>query len=160
MKVEVADWQGHIVVLALYENSDLCVWDVRTAQPLLSLNNLHSDVALCFARNRTLTRGASGGADSTLCFWNIDLSRAIGTVEARITLPHQGLNDLCLRHDERILASAGWDHRVRIFHWTKCKPLAVLKYHTQSVNRVCFQSDSNLLVSAGQDQKVALWRLY
>jgi WD40 repeat protein len=112
MKVEIIEWEGHVIIVAIYESGDLRVWDVRTtAQPLLCLDNLHTDVALTFACNRTLTRGVSGGADDVLCFWNMDLTRGIGTIETRVPLPHRGINDLCLRHDERILASAGWDHR-------------------------------------------------
>ncbi|RHY05653.1 hypothetical protein DYB37_000023 [Aphanomyces astaci] len=81
--------------------------------------------------------------------------------------------------DDRIFATAGWDHRylptylhwtqsatldqlcdrVRIFH-KRGKPLATLKYHTESVYSVSFSHDGDWLASASKDHKIALWSVY
>ncbi|ETW07539.1 hypothetical protein, variant 3 [Aphanomyces invadans] len=61
--------------------------------------------------------------------------------------------------DDRIFATAGWDHRVRVFH-RSFKPLATLKYHTDSVYAVQFSRDGKWLASASKDHKIALWCVY
>ncbi|RHY00705.1 hypothetical protein DYB36_013056 [Aphanomyces astaci] len=49
--------------------------------------------------------------------------------------------------------------RVRIFH-KRGKPLATLKYHTESVYSVGFSHDGDWLASASKDHKIALWSVY
>ncbi|KAG3196444.1 hypothetical protein PC128_g7620 [Phytophthora cactorum] len=68
--------------------------------------------------------------------------------------------NVCIRGDQRIVATAGWDHRVRVFHLRKLKPLAVLKYHSDSVFALDFSADSALLASCSKDHKIALWSIY
>lgn len=77
-----------------------------------------------------------------------------------VDLPQRGISSLALRHDEAIFASAGWDHRARIFSWKTCQPLAILKYHNEGVNTVEFSSSGNVIATGGRDSKVALWNLY
>lgn len=94
-----------------------------------------------------------------------------------VTLPQAGVNDVRIRADERIYATAGWDHRyshsvtspllaytyvlsVRVFSWKKNTPLAVLRFHTAAVNCVAFQEQSNLLAAASADGRVAVWSIY
>ena len=36
---------------------------------------------------------------------------------------------VCVRPDTKLLATGGWDRRVRVWQWGKWKPLAVLRYH-------------------------------
>ncbi|ETN23182.1 hypothetical protein, variant [Phytophthora nicotianae INRA-310] len=67
---------------------------------------------------------------------------------------------VCIRGDQRIVATAGWDHRVRVFHLRKLKPLAVLKYHSESVFGLSFSADNALLTSCSKDHKIALWSIY
>ncbi|ETO78163.1 hypothetical protein, variant [Phytophthora nicotianae P10297] len=67
---------------------------------------------------------------------------------------------VCIRGDQRIVATAGWDHRVRVFHLRKLKPLAVLKYHSESVFGLGFSADNALLTSCSKDHKIALWSIY
>lgn len=73
---------------------------------------------------------------------------------------HGGFSSVAIRGDQRIVATAGWDHRVRVFHLRKLKPLAVLKYHTESVFGLDFSADSALLTSCSKDHKIATWSLF
>ena len=70
---------------------------------------------------------------------------------------HQGVGQLALRPDGKVLASAGWDYRVRIFSAKSLKRLAVLRYHDASVNALDWSDD--LLATGSKDTKVAVWRL-
>jgi len=85
-----------------------------------------------------------------------------GTIELlnSMKIPNRGINSLQLRHDEAIFASAGWDHRTRIFSWKDSKELAILKYHSEGINAIQFSPRGNLLVTGGKDCKVALWNVY
>lgn len=71
---------------------------------------------------------------------------------------------MALRHDKKILATAGWDHRVRLFGWKKLKPLAVLDYHAASVHCVAFsdhrQASERLLAAGSKDRRISIWSIY
>lgn len=81
-----------------------------------------------------------------------------------VTLVNPGLSQLRLRGDRKLLASAGWDHRVRIFGWKKLQPLAVLKYHADVVQSVAFSDHQDprhrLLAAGSRDQRVSLWSVF
>lgn len=46
--------------------------------------------------------------------------------------PHIGISAVCVRGDDRVLMSCGWDGRVRLFDWRRRAPLAVLPVHDGS----------------------------
>ena len=77
-----------------------------------------------------------------------------------IYLPIYLLWQVCVRPDTKLLATGGWDRRVRVWQWGKWKPLAVLRYHTGTVNAVCFSPCSRWLASASNDRTVAIWSIY
>ena len=70
---------------------------------------------------------------------------------------HPGVGQLALRGDGKVIASAGWDYRVRLFSAKSLKRLAVLRYHDASVNALDWSPD--LLATGSKDTKVAVWRL-
>ncbi|UIZ20557.1 hypothetical protein KXD40_001470 [Peronospora effusa] len=76
------------------------------------------------------------------------------------TCTHGGFSSVCIRKDQRIVATAGWDHRVRVFHLRKLKPLAVLKYHSDSVFALDFNGNNSLLASCSKDRRISLWSIY
>ncbi|KAJ4986294.1 Dihydroxyacetone phosphate acyltransferase [Stagonosporopsis vannaccii] len=51
---------------------------------------------------------------------------------------HAGQQSLTVRSDGRVLATGGWDSRVRIYSTKTLKELAVLKWHKQGVYAVAF----------------------
>ncbi|XP_019342148.1 guanine nucleotide-binding protein subunit beta-like protein 1 isoform X3 [Alligator mississippiensis] len=79
-------------------------------------------------------------------------------------LINSGISDVTIRQDRKILATAGWDYRIRIFGWKKVKPLAVLDYHTATVHCVAFSDHSRpserLLAAGSNDQRISIWSLY
>ena len=74
-------------------------------------------------------------------------------------LTNPGIADVKIRPDRKILATAGWDHRVRVFHWRTMKPLAVLSFHSATVHCVAFAKDGLLAAGSG-DQRISIWSLY
>ena len=65
---------------------------------------------------------------------------------------------LALSPDGATLASASWDHTVRLWPLAGGVP-RVLDGHTQNVNGVAFAPDGGTLVSVGYDLSVRLWPL-
>lgn len=82
----------------------------------------------------------------------------------QVALVNPGVSQLCLRPDGKLLASAGWDHRVRLFGWKKLRPLAVLQYHSDVVQSVAFSDHQDprqrLLAAGSKDQRISLWSVY
>jgi WD40 repeat protein len=76
------------------------------------------------------------------------------------TLNKGGIGHICIRPDQKLFATGGWDTRVRIFHRKTRKPLASLKYHTESVFGLDFSMDNTLLASASKDKRIALWKVF
>ncbi|KAJ0404987.1 hypothetical protein P43SY_004904 [Pythium insidiosum] len=101
-----------------------------------------------------------GSSAEELSQVTIDLASPSMTSKPFFNCNHGGINAIRLRGDQRIFATAGWDHRVRVFHTRTLKPLAILKYHTDSVFAVDFTPDHNLLLSASKDHKIAVWSIY
>lgn len=85
-------------------------------------------------------------------------------LQDHVTLVNPGVSQLRVRDDGRLLASAGWDHRVRLFGWKKLRPLAVLQYHTDMVLSVAFSDHQDprqrLLAAGSKDQRISLWSVY
>lgn len=79
-------------------------------------------------------------------------------------LVNAGISDITIRPDKKIVATAGWDHRIRIFGWKKLKPLAVLDYHTATVHSVSFSDHSSptdrLLAAGAKDHRISIWSIY
>ncbi|XP_069727202.1 guanine nucleotide-binding protein subunit beta-like protein 1 isoform X5 [Phaenicophaeus curvirostris] len=79
-------------------------------------------------------------------------------------LVNPGISDITIRPDKKILATAGWDHRIRIFGWKKMKPLAVLDFHTATVHCVSFSDHKNpkerLLAAGSKDHRISVWSIY
>ena len=80
--------------------------------------------------------------------------------EGRMHLAAPGIAAAAIRDDLRIFATAGWDKQVRVFHYGKRRPLAVLQYHKAGVNDVCFDARTRVLASASKDSSIALWSVY
>jgi len=64
--------------------------------------------------------------------------------------------DLAVSPDGKWLASASWDHTVRLWPLNGGAP-RVLTGHSQNVNGVAFSPDGKQLISAGYDNTLRIW---
>jgi cytochrome c len=97
-------------------------------------------------------RVATAGADGRIALWSAGKQEP-DTVLVGHTAP---IAALAVSPDGTTLASASWDHTVRLW------PLAggasrVLEGHTQNVNGVAFTPDGSAVVSVGYDLTVRIW---
>lgn len=65
--------------------------------------------------------------------------------------------DVKFSPDARLIASASFDHSVRLWHGTTGAFVATLRGHVQRVFQVAWSADSRLLCSAGEDSTLKVW---
>ncbi|XP_057602009.1 guanine nucleotide-binding protein subunit beta-like protein 1 [Hippopotamus amphibius kiboko] len=152
-----ADSSPRPLLLAGYEDGSVALWDVASRK-LCSHVACHTEPVMGLDIDPRRARGVSGSAGKTLAVWSLDEQRAL-QVRGTHTLTNPGIADLKIRPDGRILATAGWDHRIRVFHWRTMKPLAVLAFHGATVHCVAFAADGLLAAGSG-DQRISIWSLY
>ncbi|GBF95997.1 guanine nucleotide-binding subunit beta [Raphidocelis subcapitata] len=164
-------------VLAGYENGAVALWDGRAPGQPLAEAQLHSEPAMALALGPAGAVGpaagggagagaaplcaVSGSADSALAFFSVDAAAGALRVTASRQLPSPGVGDVAVRGDGRVVASAHWDGRVRLWHARRAAPLGVLRYHSKSAAAVAFCGAGDMaLASGGRDGAVALWRVF
>lgn len=159
-------WQPDLgrgpLLLAGYEDGSLLLWDV-TQRSKLSQAKAHPEPVMCLTFDPARLKGISGSSDKILSSWIMDSQNNL-LLQDSVTLVNPGVSQMCIRQDSKLLASAGWDHRVRVFGWKRLKPLAVLQYHTDMVLSVAFSnhqdSRQRLLAAGSKDQRISLWSIY
>lgn len=99
-------------------------------------------------------RAATAGADGRIAIWSSGKQQPDTLLDGH-TAP---IAALALSPDGATLASASWDHTVRLW------PLAggasrVLEGHTQNVNGIAFSADGRNLISVSYDLTLRIWPL-
>nr|XP_045373997.1 guanine nucleotide-binding protein subunit beta-like protein 1 isoform X1 [Camelus bactrianus] len=145
------------LLLAGYEDGSVALWDV-SARKVCSRVACHEEPVMGLDFDSQKARGVSGSAEKALAVWSLDEQRAL-QVHGTHQLTNPGVADVRIRPDRRLLATAGWDHRIRVFHWRTMKPLAVLAFHSAAVHCLAFATDGLLAAGSG-DQRISVWSLY
>lgn len=99
-------------------------------------------------------RAATAGADGRIAIWAPGKAQPDTVLEGH-TAP---IVALAVSPDSTTLASASWDHTVRLWPLAGGAP-RVLEGHTQNVNGVAFAPDGRSLVSVSYDLSVRIWPL-
>jgi cytochrome c len=99
-------------------------------------------------------RAATAGVDGRIAIWTPGNAQPDAVLEGH-TAP---IAALAVSPDGATLASASWDHTVRLWPLAGGVP-RVLDGHTQNVNGLAFAPDGRTLVSVSYDQSVRIWPL-
>lgn len=152
--------EGFLDVIAGYEDGSMAVWDIRNPKMPFITARLHAEPVLSIALDGPCHGGVSGAADDKTVFYTLDFQQNVCLPRKEIVHGRPGIADISIRKDDKIVATAAWDRRVRIYDYHRSRALAVLKYHADLVNAVGFSDDCKLLASASKDESIALWSLY
>lgn len=71
--------------------------------------------------------GICAAADNKVQCFSLDPVKGLLALHATLEVKQQGIADICIRPDQRLFATAGWDGKVRVFHHKKLRPLAILQ---------------------------------
>jgi hypothetical protein len=69
----------------------------------------------------------AGSAEDQLVAFKLDHAAGRLAVRWEIELQRKGIGDAVVRPDRRLLATAGWDGRVRLYKYRSGRALAILK---------------------------------
>ncbi|XP_075390290.1 guanine nucleotide-binding protein subunit beta-like protein 1 [Tenrec ecaudatus] len=157
LKLWQADSSSRPCLLAGYEDGSVALWDI-SERKVCSRMTCHPEPVMALDFDSQKARGVSGSAEKALAVWSLDEQQALKVCRT-YELTNPGIADIAIRPDRKLLATAGWDHRVRLFHWRTMKPLAVLDFHTAAIHCVAFAGDGLLAAGSG-DQRISVWSLY
>ncbi|NXU52757.1 GNB1L protein, partial [Turnix velox] len=150
------------LLLAGYEDGSVVLWNVSMGRAWSRLL-CHQEPVMSLDFDSEKAKGISGSCEKVLSIWSLDEQQNL-QVSKTLSLVNAGISHVTLRPDKRIVATAGWDHRIRIFGWKNLKPLAVLDYHTDTVHTLAFSDHSQpshrLLAAGSKDQRISVWSIY
>ncbi|WP_461354407.1 c-type cytochrome [Bradyrhizobium sp. USDA 4454] len=127
-------------------------WSLKTESAEQVLR-FHSDAvnAVAFLKDG---RMVTAGADAKVAIWTFGRQRPDRDFEGH-TAP---VVSLAVSPDGARLASASWDHTVRVWSLDDGTH-QLLEGHSQQVNGVAFTPDGRYLVSVGYDRELRIWPL-
>eukprot|EP00731_Ephydatia_muelleri_P022930 Em0015g513a len=154
-------------ILGGFEDGSVVLWDCRNPSRELSSLKVFAEPVMCLDVDVTTRSGVCGSPLKTLEVFSVTQDQFQLQKQYSVELRNPGVSSVKVRRDSKIMASGGWDGRVRVFGFKKGKPLALLNYHSATVNAVAFTpgcgtpaEHSNLLACGSKDERISLWRLY
>jgi WD40 repeat protein/serine/threonine protein kinase len=143
---------GRYVVTAS-DDQTLRLWHAKTGEAISVLRGHTAEVwTTVFTGNGELV---SGSGDGTLRVWDMDAS------QNGILRGHESyVYDVAFSRDGSLVASAAWDHTVRLWDARTARPRGdPLEHENEIVGSAAFSPDGKQLASATRDDKVTIWDL-
>lgn len=148
-----------LYALVGYEDGEVAVWDVFQTR-MLGSKHVHDEPVMAVYVDAAGTGGICAAADNKVHCFSLHGSSQMLALTASLEVKQQGIADICIRQDQRLFATAGWDGKIRVFHYRKHKALAVLQYHKKGLTALAFHPKDQRLISASRDSNIALWSVF
>ncbi|KAI8805868.1 WD40-repeat-containing domain protein [Cladochytrium replicatum] len=164
-----------------YETGGVIIWNVEKGEISVRAK-LHSEPVMCLHVDPKGEYLVTGSADSVIAKMStrpIDADVTSKPNEPRwskiVSIDTPGIADICIRFDGKIIATAGWDNRVRIWSAKSLTPLAILgAHHRSGVQCVAFAGNNasvqspeessvqgkRWLLSGSKDTRIQMWDIY
>jgi len=92
---------------------------------------------------------------SKTMLWSYPTGRLLATLDSHNTT----VTGLEISPDGHTLATAGYDHTVRLWNLATRHTISVLTGHSDTVQAIAFSPDGKTLASAGDDRTIRLWNV-
>ncbi|KAI9690631.1 MAG: hypothetical protein M1820_009962 [Bogoriella megaspora] len=139
MAIRIFHHQNSLLLAAGYENGCLAVFQQNSGNAVWlqrSTTRFHTQPLLSIDVAPNIGMVFSSAADAIIASYPIVQSDTQSAREFKTK--HSGQQGLAVRPDDKILATAGWDARVRVYSTKTLKELAVLKWHKEGCYAVAF----------------------
>ncbi|CAE7254453.1 Gnb1l [Symbiodinium natans] len=175
MDLSAAPALGPHALLATYESTACCLWDLRSpSEPLSSCYaGDPRSPAICSAMlwRKAWVACADGHISQVkLRLEGLEATRSSvraapapyrqSTGQPVYKEDKQGVNAFAVRPDLRLVAAARWDRRVELFDAKTATSLGRLACHDGSVLCVTFDRQRGALAAGGEDGRIAAWGLF
>ncbi len=118
----------------------------------------HEDTVYGVSFNKDGTKLVTASDDQTVKIWNSSTGKLLHS----LNIHGAKLIYATLSPDQKILATLGWDKKIKLWKWNdddNPQLLHVLEGHTGTVWSIAFSPDSQSLASTSNDQTVRIWNV-
>ena len=118
----------------------------------------HEDTVYGVSFSADGTKLVSASNDKTVRIWD----RKTGKLLHLLNIHGAGLIYATFSPDQKILATLGWDKKIKLWQWHNDdhpRLLHVLEGHTDTVWSIAFSPDSQSLASTSNDRTVKIWNV-
>lgn len=129
--------------------------DASTDRPELILQTGHAQKvdSMAFSPDGRLL--VSGGADSAIKIWDLQLGRELRTLNRHTG----GVRAVRFSPDGKTIASGGVDGKLKIWDLASGQELKDIQAHASAVNSLAFSQDGRYLATGGADTAIKIWEV-
>ncbi|KAL9080754.1 MAG: hypothetical protein Q9157_000541 [Trypethelium eluteriae] len=142
MTVQIFHQRDTLLLAAGYENGDVALYTYnRSCARWVTQYHatVHSQPVLSVDVAPSLGFFYSSSADAIVAQHSLMIQTDTGSATMQeFKTKHSGQQALTVRSDEKILATAGWDSRIRVYSARTLRELAVLKWHKEGCYALSF----------------------
>ncbi len=149
--------EKNLLVSTSFDYSVL-VWELDEVREIKQLMGHEAAVNVAnFSNSGELL--ATAGDDAKIFLWNFQEKAHLPSVKLILDAHTAKVVDIDFSSDDQYLASASWDHSIKIWDVETGKLVKAIYGHDGPVNSVQFSEDGQYLYSAGYDGTIRYWRL-